>query len=69
MVDPGKKVVVIQTPNGIPFDMVVTAKTGITSGHHTLTLADLTRDANKAVSVKFTPERRGDVARLIQLNG
>jgi hypothetical protein len=68
-VDPDRKLVVMQTPDGIPFDMVVTAKTLIKSGDQSIALKDLTRDMNQSVSVKFVPERRGDVAESIRLNG
>ena len=68
-VDPDQNLIVVQTPDGVPFDMLLTAKTRIKSGDRDLTLKDLTRDVNKTVSVKFTPERRGDVVRSIQING
>jgi len=68
-VDPGQKLLVIETPDRVPFDMLVTARTRIQSGGQTIALKDLTRDTNKMVSVKFIPERRGDVAKSIQLNG
>jgi hypothetical protein len=68
-VDPDRNLVVVQTPDGTPFDMCVTAKTIIKSGDQTITLKDLTRDVNQGVSVKFIPERRGDVAKSIRLNG
>ena len=68
-VDPDRKLVVVQTSDGIPFDMYVTAKTLIKSGDQTIALKDLTRDMNQGVSVKFVPERRGDVAESIRLNG
>jgi hypothetical protein len=69
MVDPAIKTVVIQTSDGIPFDMVVTGNTRIESGDRAITLQDLRQDMNKGVSVRFVPERRGDVARTIRLNG
>jgi hypothetical protein len=68
-VDPDQNLVVVQTSDGVPFDMVVNAKTRIKSGDRSLTLKDLIRDMNKTVSVTFTPERRGDVAKSIQING
>jgi len=68
MVDPGLKTVVVQT-GGVPFDMVVTGNTRIESGNRAITLRDLQQDLNKGVSIRFVPERRGDVARTIQLNG
>jgi hypothetical protein len=49
--------------------LVVTAKTRMNSGDQAITIEELMRDMNKAVSVKFTPERRGDVAQSIQIKG
>lgn len=69
MVDPAQHLVVVQDSSGIPFDMVVTGSTQIRSGNQKLTFGDLTSDINKNVSLHFIPERRGDVARSIQLNG
>jgi hypothetical protein len=69
MVDPNRKLAVVETPDGVTYDMVVTAKTRIKSGAQAVALKDLTLDLNKTVSVKFTPERRGDVARSIQITG
>lgn len=68
-VDPARNLVVVQTPEGIPFDMYVTTKTLIQSGDRSIALKDLTQDMNQPVSVKFIPERRGDVAQSIRLNG
>jgi hypothetical protein len=69
IVDPAIKTVVIQTAGGVPFDMVVTRDTRIESGDRAIKLQDLQQDMNKGVSVRFVPERRGDVARVIRLNG
>jgi len=68
-VQPDKKLVVVKTSDGTPFDMVVTGKTRIMSGNQALTLKDLSQDRNKTVSVRFVPERGGDVARSIRING
>ena len=69
LVNPDRPLVVVESPSGVPFDMVVTAKTRIKSGDRTITLLDLTRDVKKTVSVIFIPERRGDVAKSIRING
>lgn len=69
MVDPTEKLVVVKAPDGVLFDMVVTAKTVIKSGDHTIGLQELSRDLNKNASVKFIPERHGDVARSIRVTG
>jgi hypothetical protein len=69
MVDPARKIVVVETPDGTPFDMVLTGKTRIKSGDQAITPNQLTGDKDKSVSVRFVPERRGDVARSIQIGG
>ena len=69
MVDLDHKLVVVETPGNVTFDMVVTPKTRIESGNKTVNLKELTQDTNKQVSVQFTPERRGDVAKSIDIGG
>lgn len=69
MVSPDQKVVVIQTSSGVPFDLVVTPGTRIKSNGQPVSLNALKQDTDKNVSVTFTPERRGDVARSIQITG
>jgi hypothetical protein len=69
MVEPTEKLVVVKAPDGVLFDMVVTAKTVIESGDHTIGLQELSRDVNKSVSVEFIPERRGDVAKWMHMPG
>ena len=69
LVDPARKIVVVQTPDGVPFDFLVTAKTRITFGGHTVTIENLEADTYRAVSVRFVPERRGGVAKSIHMDG
>ena len=69
MVDPEQHLVVIRDASGTPFDIVVIHATRITSGNQRLTLGDLSSDVNKNVTLRFVPERRGDIARSIQLHG
>lgn len=68
-VDPGANLVVVKTPGGVPFDFDITKHTRIDASSHAVTLKDLMMDLNKQVSVSFVPERRGDVAKSIQING
>lgn len=68
-VDPAQDLVIVQGADGVPFDMDVRASTRIRSGDHKLTLKDLATDQKKNVTVHFVPERAGDIARTIQLNG
>jgi len=60
---------VVEGPGGVPFDLVVTPATRIRSGERSLALKDLSSDTQSPVSVRFVPERRGDVARTIQVTG
>jgi len=66
-VDPEKRLLVVDDANGVPFDMVVTRQTHIVSGKQVLTMKDLEQDRNRSVSVKYFPERSGDVARSIRI--
>ncbi|HTS25745.1 MAG TPA: hypothetical protein VMH81_07715 [Bryobacteraceae bacterium] len=68
-VDPAQRLVIVQTADGVPFDMVINRSTRIESGSQKLTLDQLKSDTNRNVSVRFIPERSGDVARSIQLAG
>jgi hypothetical protein len=67
LVDPVEKLLVIRTSDGIPYDMLLTPQTRIRSGDQMLSLQDLAGKTNQTVSVKFVPERRGDIAREIDL--
>lgn len=69
MVDPTQKLLVVRTSDGVSYDIVVTPGTRIESGSQAVTIQDLNADLNKTVSVRFTPERRGDVARSINIGG
>lgn len=69
MVDPLTSLVVIQTPDGVHYDLDVTSSTRIRSGDRSISLQDLTRYRYKPVSVDFVPERHGDVARSIRIGG
>lgn len=68
-VAPDQHLLVFETPEGVPFDMVVTDATRIKAGDQHIRLEDLQQDLNRNVSVTFTPERRGDVATSIKTNG
>jgi len=68
-VDAARDVLVIQTPDQVDYDMTVNAKTRIESGGSKIALTNLAQDKNRNISVNFVPERRGDVARSIQVGG
>jgi hypothetical protein len=69
MVDPGQKLVVVEGPYKALFDMVVTPETRIKAGHRVLRIDDLSRYQNQPVSIRFVPERRGDVAQSMEISG
>lgn len=69
LVDPNQKLMVIETPGGVPFDVIVTVNTRMELGDRATTLGNVTQDVNKTVTVRFVPERRGDVARSIRIGG
>ena len=52
MVDAAAKLMVVEGPGGVSFDMVVTPKTRIESGNQSLKLQDLTQRTNQSVSVQ-----------------
>lgn len=67
MVDTAKKLLVVKGPGGVPYDLRVTPSTKIESGKQKLKLKDLNADLKKNISVRFVPERAGDIARSIEL--
>jgi hypothetical protein len=69
MVEPGQKIIVVQTVDKVPYDLVVTPKTRIMVGDQVVALKDLKQYQNKYVTVQFVPEGRGDMARTIRING
>ena len=60
---------VVKDSSGVPFDMMVNHGTRIKAGNREVRLGDLSSDVNKKASVRFVPERKGDVAESIQTNG
>jgi hypothetical protein len=69
MVDPARKLVVVQTASGVPFDLDVSRQTRIENGKQRVSLDGLIQDVNQNVTVKLIPERRGDVAQWIRVGG
>jgi hypothetical protein len=69
MADPKEDLVVVTGPDGVPFDMAITPRTHIWSGSRKLSLEKLEQYRNRQVSVRFVPERRGDVAESIRITG
>lgn len=67
MVEPNSDLVVVQSPDHVPFDMRVARSTRILSGDKTLKLPDLSAETNHAVSVTFVPTGAGDITRVIHI--
>jgi hypothetical protein len=67
IVKPDQKLLVVVSPDGVPYDVVVTGATRIRSGNQSVTLKGLEQYQNKNVTIKFVPERRGDVAESIRI--
>lgn len=68
-VKPAQKLVVVKGSDGVPFDMLITPKTRITHGGQAVSLKDLGQFQNASVSLRFIPERRGDVAEWMRIGG
>lgn len=66
-VDAAKDLVIVKGPDNVPFDIKVGRGTRILSGQQPLKLASLGPDVNRQVTVRFTPKRSGDIARVIQI--
>lgn len=66
---PAQHLVIVEGQDNVPFDVRVTPSTRIEAGAHRLTLNNLSSDTNKNASVRILPERSGDIARSIRLNG
>lgn len=69
MVDPARKLLVVQTASGVPFDLDVSRQTRIENGKQRMSLEVLSQDVNQSVRVKLIPEQRGDVAEWIRVGG
>ena len=67
--EPGQKLLVVERADHVPFDMIVTPATHIQAGGKTVRMNELVNDKDKPVSVRFVPERRGDVAQSIRITG
>jgi hypothetical protein len=69
MVDQKSNVVVVKDSRGTTFDIVVTKATRLRAGDQLIHFKDLTTDTTKPVTVKFVPERSGDIAQSIKVSG
>lgn len=68
MVVVDKKLLVVASSSGVPYDFTVTNTTKITVGGNKAKLADLAAATGKSVSVKFLPEKKaGDIAQSVEV--
>jgi len=67
LVEPGQRVVVVESADKVPYDIVVTPRTRIKAGDRVVGLKDLAQYQNKDVTVRFVPEGRGDMGRAINI--
>jgi hypothetical protein len=67
MVVPKDRLLIVKDSHGTAFDFVVAKSTHIRMGDKNVKLSDLSSDTNKSVSVKFVPERKGDIARTVKI--
>ena len=68
MVDPQKRLLVVKDSSGVPFDFIVGRSTRIDSGKGRMKLPELASLQNDSVSIRYVPERKGDVAESIKLS-
>jgi len=67
MVDAEKKILIVKSDAGVPYNFVITPATRITAEKQRLKLADLSSRVNERVSVRFVPTRRGNIARSVEV--
>jgi hypothetical protein len=68
MVIVDQNLVVVDGPNGVPYDLVVTPKTVIMVGSRRGTIESLAGMIGKPVSVGFVPQRKGNYATRIEVS-
>lgn len=68
MVVVDQNLVVVNGPNGVPYDLIVTPKTVIVIGNRRGTLESLSNMIGKPVSVGFVPQRKGNYATRIEVS-
>ncbi len=67
MVQPEKKILIVKSAAGVPYNFLVTPTTRITAQNQRLKLADLASRQDQRVTVRFVPTRRGNIARSVEL--
>jgi len=69
MVDSAGKRLVVEGSDKVPFDIVVTPGTRIRSGAQAIASRDLSQYKDRNATIRFTPERGGEIAQSIQIGG
>lgn len=68
MVDPARHLMIVKGQDGVPFDMKWTRATALRSGGERLAPASIDSAKDKDVTVRYRPERSGDVATSVQIS-
>jgi len=68
-VEPDHHLLIVESSDKVPFDLIITAKTRITAPARAVSMGDLVKDQGRTVTIQFIPERRGDVAVSIHISG
>jgi hypothetical protein len=66
-IDKDGRLLVVEGPDKVPFDIVVTRSTRVRSQSQNVALSNLSQYLNRSATIRMVPERRGDVARSIQI--
>jgi hypothetical protein len=69
MVVADQNLLVINGPNGVPYDLKITPKTVIVVGNKAGTIETLSGAVGKQVSVGFVPKREGNFATRVEVAG
>lgn len=67
MTDPAQHLVVVQSQDGVPFDLKLTGSTQLRSGDQRVKAATLGTDIGKEATAHYRPEGSGDIATSIRI--
>lgn len=67
MVDPAQHLIVVESQDGVPFDVKWSGATSLRSGEERLKPASIDTAMNKDVTVRYRPERAGDIATSVRI--
>ncbi len=67
MVEAEKKILIVRSAAGIPYNFIITPTTRITAQKQRLKFSDLASRQDQRVTVRFVPTRRGNIARSVEI--